>query len=163
MVARLKILAITYLGIVIGYAILDKALLHLTGVVFSTVYSGGVLIVENGVAYHNFWSDWLITYTVVAIVIGTMLSLWQSTQTYSSRFQAFLLSKRLNATSGILLIPCGLGYVMFRVDTPPNSFSNFMAVINAAICLCVIVRWVAKEIYIFNNRKTNQTKQTETR
>jgi len=125
MVAKLRKIAITYFGIAIGYAVLNKALLFLTGVVFSNSasYQSGVLIVENGVPYHNYWSEELITYTVVAIVIGTMLSLWQSAQTYSSRFQAFLLSKWLNATSGILLISCSFGFMMFTKRIP-DSFSN---------------------------------------
>ncbi len=158
MAAKLKKLSIIYIGIAISYIVLSKALLLLTGIIFSnsTIFQGGVLIVEKGVPYKNYWSEELLFYMVMAIAIGTMFSLWQSTRKYSSRIQEFLLSKRLNVTSGILLVFCSVGFIMFSKRIP-DPFSNIMAVINAVICLGIIVRWVAKEIYVFKNRKPNKS------
>lgn len=149
MVAKLKRLLITYACIALSFVVLDKALLFVTGQVFSksTIYQGGVLTVEKGVAYQNYWSQELIFYAIMAVTIGTMLSFWQTSTIYSSKFQSFLLSKRINATSGIVLLFCGIGIYTFT-HRIPDSFSDVMALINTLACLLVIVRWFAKEIYV---------------
>jgi len=157
MVAKIKTLIIVYLVIAIAFYILDFALLKITGITFSnsTIYQGGVLTVEKGVAHHNYWREELIYYTVLAVIAGSILTLWKCSQEFSSRKQAFLLSKRLNVISGLLLLFCSLGFLMFTKRVP-DQFSNLMAVVNIVVVLGVIARWVAKEIYVFNNRKPNK-------
>jgi len=155
---RLKQLCWAYLSVLAGTLLCDRLLFHFTGIAFkrSTIWSGGKLIVSNGVAYQNYWREEVLTYSIMFFIIATVIALVDDKECYSSAIDKFLRSKKYNAVSCIVFAFCAYGILLWG-KTIPNALSVVMLPANVFVCLLVFLRWICRAAYRIWSKAANNT------